>query len=141
MIHDFIAYLCDVLQIPVPTIHYTDDEMLSGTMLAMLTKNGFEMALKETEPNITYLFSIAHEIRHAWQIVYHEQEYLSDYKTRDKCASVEEYLLQSAEIDANAFASVAISSMFPIDIAFEHAPGIVVQKIREREIEISDLFG
>lgn len=69
---------------------------------------------KENNPNPDYVFSIAHELRHIYQYETDEQYYLSDYKTADKCSSIEEYNLQIAEIDANAFAAIVMKDFFAL---------------------------
>ena len=75
-------------------------------------------------------------MRHIWQIKYNEKFYLETYKTIDLCYSVEEYNLQPAEIDANAFAYIVMVDFFGIKPLFNGLSENVKVKIMERVNEI-----
>lgn len=85
-------------------------------------------------------FSIAHELRHIWQIKYNEKFYLETYKTIDLCYSVEEYNLQPAEIDANAFAYIVMVDFFGIKPLFNGLSDTVKSKIMERVEYLKDVL-
>ena len=82
--------------------------------------------------NPDYLFSIAHEIRHIYQFQTDKQFYLSDYKPSDEYSSVDEYNLQMAEVDANAFASIVMADFFSVKPQWNGLSNIVVFEINKR---------
>ena len=61
-----------------------------------------------------------------------EQFYLSTYKPIDLCPSIEEYNLQIAELDANAFAGLIMIEFFHIKPLFEGVSDSVKSKIYKR---------
>ena len=113
MIEEFIIDICELLDIPVPSISYDTSHFPTETTMAQceLTSNIIYLN-KLDKPNPDYLFAIAHELRHIFQYQNDEKFYLSNYKTSDKCSSIEEYNLQIAEVDANAFASIVMIEYF-----------------------------
>ena len=66
-----------------------------------------------------------------------EQFYLSDYKPIDLIADIEEYNLQIAEVDANAFAGLVMIDFFHLKPLYEGIPEKVKIKIFERMEQIS----
>lgn len=114
MIYDFfINDICDILDISAPSVSYDTSNFPTDTMMAQCSSDGSTIYLKKYDkPNPEQLFSIAHELRHIWQIHNNEQLYFSSYKPIDLCSSVEEYNLQIAELDANAFASIVMVDFF-----------------------------
>ena len=137
MIHDYIEDICNILNIPVPNISYDTSHFHSNTMMAQVASTGKAIYLKKyNKPNFDQLFSIAHELRHVWQIKYNEKFYLETYKTIDLCYSVEEYNLQPAEIDANAFAYIVMVDFFQRQPLFHGLSENVKVKIMERVNEI-----
>ena len=87
---------------------------------------------KLDKPNPDYLFAIAHELRHIFQHKNDEQFYLSNYKTSDNCSSVEEYNLQIAEVDANAFASIIMVEYFKLQPQWNGLSDKVINAINDR---------
>ena len=81
--------------------------------------------------NPDQLFAIAHELRHIWQMNDRER-YLSDYKIVDQCSSCEEYNLQIAELDANAFAGLVMIDFFHLKPQFDDVPESIWSKIYEQ---------
>lgn len=61
-----------------------------------------------------------------------KQTFLSRYKTIEHCQSIEEYNLQIAEVDANAFAALIMISFFQLNPLFKGLPESVIAKIHER---------
>ena len=119
MIYDFINNICDILNIPVPTISYNTLNFQTDTMLAQVDLSGKTIYIKKYDnPNPDQFFSIAHELRHVWQIKNDNKSFLSEYKSADLMKSIEEYNLQPAEIDANAFAYIIMVDFFGIKPLF-----------------------
>ena len=133
MIEEFITDICKLLDIPVPSISYDTSHFPTETTMAQceLTSNTIYLN-KLDKPNPDYLFAITHELRHIFQ--YHDDEhfYLSNYKTSDKCSSVEEYNLQIAEVDANAFASIVMVEYFHMQPQWNGLSDKVVNAINDR---------
>lgn len=61
-----------------------------------------------------------------------EEFYLSGYKPSNKCSSVEEYNLQIAEADANAFASIVMTDFFSIKPQWNGLSNKVINEINKR---------
>ena len=133
MIEEFITDICDLLDISVPSISYDTSHFPTKTTIAQceLTSNTIYLN-KIDNPNPDYLFAIAHELRHIFQYQDDEQFYLSNYKTSDNCSSVEEYNLQIAEVDANAFAGLVMINFFGLKPLFEGLSDSVKAKIFDR---------
>lgn len=133
MINEFINDVCDILGIDTPKVSFDTSNFPTKTMLAQCSPDGDAIYLKTYEkPNPDQLFAIAHELRHVWQLQNNKERYFADYKPVDLCASVEEYNLQIAEIDANAFAGLVMVDFFGIKPLFEGMPDSVKLKIFER---------
>lgn len=75
------------------------------------------------------LFSLAHELRHAYQIA--SGESLEEYRTSDRI-SIEQYNLQPLEVDANAFGALIMSDFFGIVPRFRNMPDTVRKAIKDR---------
>ena len=133
MIEEFITDICELLKIPVPSISYDTSHFPTETTMAQceLTSNIIYLN-KLDEPNPDYLFAIAHELRHIFQYQDDEQFYLSNYKASDNCYSIEEYNLQIAEIDANAFASIIMVEYFHIQPQWNGLSDKVINAINSR---------
>lgn len=133
MIYDFINDICDILNISVPSVSFDTSNFPTGTMMAQVNPSCDTIYLKKYDkPNPDQFFSIAHELRHIWQIQNDEQLYFSTYKPIDLMPSVEEYNLQIAEVDANAFAGLVMIDYFHLQPLFEGVPDSVKAKVYER---------
>lgn len=142
MIHDFTNDVCDILNISVPAISFDTSNFASDTMMAQIDSSGNTIYLKKfCKPNPDQFFSIAHELRHRWQIQTDKEWYFSDYKPRELCASAEEYNLQLAEIDAHAFAGIVMQEFFHLKPLFQGLPDVVKDKIynRMKQIKATEL--
>ena len=129
---EFVSEICDMLNIRPPKISYDTSHFQSDTMMAQVDSSGDTIYINKCDKlNPDQLFSIAHELRHIWQMNDREQ-YLSDYKSIDQCSSVEEYNLQIAELDANAFAGFVMVSFFHLKPQFNGIPKSVRLKIYNR---------
>lgn len=141
MIQDFISDICDILNIQEPNVSYDTSHFQSSTMMAQCSTDGSAIYLKKYDkPNPDQLFAIAHELRHIWQLHDNWHLYFSSYKSVDLCSSLEEYNLQLAELDANAFACIIMEDFFGITPLFNGIPDSVKSKIRKRMDHISSDF-
>lgn len=133
MIEEFITDVCELLKIKTPKISYDTSHFSTSTTLAQCEPSVNMIYLtKINKPNPDYLFSIAHELRHIYQYQNNTKLYLSNYKTSDICSSVEEYNLQIAEIDANAFAAIVMINFFSIKPQWNGLSDKVVNEINKR---------
>ena len=133
MIEEFVQDVCEILNIDAPTVLYDTKNFPTSTMMAQYSPDGSVIFVKKYEkPNPDQLFSIAHELRHVWQMQNDPEFYLSAYKSVDLCTSLEEYNLQIAEIDANAFAGLVMIDFFHIRPLFEGMPETVRSRIFDR---------
>lgn len=138
MIYDFINNICNILNISVPTVSFDTSNFPTDTMMAQVNPSGDTIYLKKYEkPNPDLLFAIAHELRHIWQIQKDKKFYFSTYKPINLLSSVEEYNLQIAEIDANAFAGCVMVDAFGLSPLFNGVPDNVKAKITDRMKEIA----
>ena len=133
MIEEFIADICDLLDIKVPSISYDTSHFQTKTTMAQCEPINNTIYLNKIDkPDSDYLFAIAHELRHIFQYQDDEQFYLSKYKTSDKCSSIEEYNLQIAEVDANAFASIVMVEYFRMQPQWNGLSNKVIDAINDR---------
>lgn len=133
MIEEFITDVCDLLDIEVPKISYDTSHFPTKTTLAQCEPGANTIYLNKVDkPNPDYVFSIAHELRHIYQYQTDKQFYLSEYKPSDKCSSIEEYNLQIAEVDANAFASIVMTDFFSMKPQWYGLSEKVVKAIENR---------
>lgn len=133
MIKEFITDVCELLEIETPKVSYDTSHFPTKTTLAQCepTVNIIYLT-KIDKPNPDYVFSIAHELRHIYQYQTDEKFYLSEYKPSNKCSSVEEYNLQIAEVDANAFAAIIMTDFFSIKPQWNRLSDKVIATIEER---------
>lgn len=136
MIRDFINDICDILNIQVPSISFDTSHFPTDTMMAQVNLSGDTIYLKKYDkPNPDQLFSIAHELRHIWQIEKYHDLYFSNYQTVD-IIGTEKYNLQSAEVDANAFASIIMVEFFRLQPQYKGLSDSVVFAIKNRIDEL-----
>ena len=133
MIEEFITDICELLDITVPSISYDISHFPTKTTMAQceLTNNIIYLN-KLDKLNPDYLFAIAHELRHIFQYQNDEKFYLSNYKSSDNCSSIEEYNLQIAEVDANAFASIIMVEYFKLQPQWNGLSDKVIHAINDR---------
>ena len=92
MIEEYITDICYLLNIKEPYVSYDVTGFATDTTMAQCdVVNNTIYLNKLDKSNPDYLFGIAHELRHIWQYQTDEQFYLSDYKSSDKCSSIEEF--------------------------------------------------
>lgn len=135
MIKEFITDVCELLEIKVPKISYDTIHFVTKTTLAQCEPVTNTIYLNKVDKlNPDYVFSIAHELRHIYQYQTDKEFYLSGYKPSNKCSSVEEYNLQIAEVDANAFASIVMTDFFSIKPQWNGLSNKVINEINKRII-------
>lgn len=134
MINQYIKDICKELNISVPEISFDTSLFVTPTMMALY--DGNTIYIKHFDkPNPDQLFSIAHELRHVWQIQTDEDYYFNNYKSV-KDIDVENYNLQIAEIDANAFASVIMIDWFGLQPLYHGMSNKVIDAIKNRIEEL-----
>lgn len=133
MIKELITDVCDLLEIGVPKISYDTTHFATKTTMALCEPTTNTIYLNKVDkPNPDYIFSIAHELRHMYQYLTNEEFYLLGYKPSNKCSSVEEYNLQIAEVDANAFAAIVITDFFSLKPQWHGLSNKVIDAIEKR---------
>jgi len=134
-IKEYIRKVSKILKIDPPKIKMVD-KLDTETMMAAVNPETNKILVKNNLLNYDLLFSIAHELRHIWQ--YHnERSMFDDYKS-SKALSKEEYNLQPAEIDANAFGKIIMVDKFGVKPLFEGMSDHVIMAINRREQEIRE---
>lgn len=108
----FIKDICEDICINVPKISYDTSRFPTETMLAAYDSDEDTIYLrKDVKNKLDLYFSIAHELRHKWQLKEDEEFYFGNYKSVQELG-VEYYNKQIAELDANAFATAMIWDYF-----------------------------
>lgn len=133
-VEKYISFLCSSLDIVPPRVHYGVEEMQSETTIAQATRGGEDIYLRDIgeQDERDVLFAIAHEIRHIWQIRKHENEFFGNYKPTRLCRNVNEYNLQKAELDANAYATAVMVTHFNCHPMFKGLDKMVKDEIYRR---------
>ena len=138
MIEQFIKDVCTILKIEQPTISYDVSKFPTPTTMAMCSSDGLTIYLRQSDKLTPDLFfAIAHEMRHIWQIRTDYDFYLKDYKTSDMLP-IEEYNLQIAEIDANAFAGIVLTDFFKLQPLYKGMSEAVISEIENQQLKIID---
>lgn len=135
MIKNYLIALCDLLDINMPSVSYDTSKFNSKTMMSMaeINEKGSKIYLmKKSNPDPDYLFAIAHEMRHIWQAKTNMDLYLSNYKTANQFSSVNEYNLQLAEVDANAFAAIVMINMFGVKPTWNNLSDKVIATVEQQ---------
>ena len=136
LVNDFIKELAQKLKIQIPKVYYDTRHFANNTMLAQCEPDEnviYITPFLKATPDI--IFAIAHELRHMWQIQYHPNEYMINHKTVDTI-DFEQFNLQPAEIDANAFAYIVMMDFFKMRPSFDNLSQNVINKILERANQI-----
>lgn len=136
-IETFVRGTSTLLRIPQPKISYDTSHLATDTMLGVVEPVSNTLFLKSRKADFAAYYVIAHELRHSWQWRSHKDFYFRSYKTRDECATLDEYNLQAAEIDANAFSKVILSFYFGLTPTFETLSDAARTKISKRADELA----
>ena len=137
----FVSDMAKILKIDMPKVEYDTRHFETDTMLAQayIGKHGETIIyLKQTDSiTLDTYFSIAHEMRHIWQVKYDYELYMRHYKGRDKL-SLEDYNNQLAEVDANAFATVVMEDLFDVSPLYKGMSEKTIELIEARADYIVD---
>lgn len=137
IIEEFIIEICDLLKINIPKISYDTSHFPSKTTLAQCElKSNIIYLTKLLKITPDYMFCITHELRHIYQYKTNAELYFSKYKTSNNCSSIEEYNLQIAEVDANAFASIIMTEYFSMKPQWNGLSDSVIKAINKRINEL-----
>lgn len=137
MLLAFIEDICEVLEISVPEISFDGSRFQTATTLAQCDSRGDTIYLKGmNNPSPDLFFSAAHELRHIWQMRTDRVRFFGGYRTADRCRDIDEYNLQLAEVDANAFAGIVMVDFFGMKPQFQGLAEGTKAKIQERTEEI-----
>lgn len=118
----------ELLKIKCPPVE-ADVSVLRGTSIAALV-NG-TLYYNPTSSELDICFSLAHELRHVWQLENNKSFYFGDYKTTAEL-SIKDYNNQIAELDANAFGYLVMKAMFGVEAQFTGLDQQTKNKILER---------
>ena len=134
----YCEIISNILEIPLPNLIYNDTE-LSGTQLARISideeNKTTDIYLRENyESPLDFYFTIAHELRHLWQMNSPDIENLYEqYKPSDEL-TLEEYNDQFLETDANAFAVLIFEVLLGIGINIDILNSVAVNKRKDEII-------
>lgn len=110
---------------------------MTDTALAQIKLPDHILYLRKNYKNpLDALFSIAHELRHAWQFFIKDPRFDLESYQKSNTLSAEEYNLQPCEIDANAFAHIMMVDFFGVTPTYNGLSKKVTDKIKERIEEI-----
>lgn len=130
---EFIEIVCSNLKITKPIV----EEVLflhTPTQLAEYVPADNVLKYRMGKMPLDIMFAIAHELRHIWQMKNCPEIFQNYINSTD--TDIEQYNLQSAEIDANAYAMVIMESGFGITPQFKGLSEKVKNKILLRANEI-----
>ena len=135
LITNLIKQICSDLNIEVPGISNDVSMFPTSTTIAMADVEKNIIYIKEQNVNPDLIFAIIHELRHMWQYKTNKIKYMHNYKT-SKELSVEEYNLQIAEIDANAYAGLIMINNFGLKPQWNGLSDNVIRSIEKRITEL-----
>lgn len=132
-----IANDCEkILSIKCPKIKFIPKKEKSGVLAKVIVNNKIAKKINfalDYENVYDAYFSICHELRHVYQIKYNYQIF-EKYVEKDTGISTENYNLQEAEIDANAFGSLYMQVNFGVKPLFLGYSNKVKEEI-DKQIE------
>lgn len=113
-LREYVDYLSNILKIkPIPLKIVSTKQMQkisrNNTLAAYDQVNNLIYLIKKKEYTLMDYYLLSHEMRHAWQNMTNPVFYFKDYYNN---MSEYDYNNTEAEIDANAFACVAIAIAF-----------------------------
>ena len=126
----YIKHISKILNISQPKPRIVDN-LDTETKMAAIDPEKNVVYIKKGLMDYDKLFAIAHELRHLWQYK-NEPEMFNEYANSENL-SADNYNLQIAEIDANAFGKIVMLEMFGVKPLFDGLSDEVKQKIDERE--------
>lgn len=126
--------ICWELKIKTPKIEVGIIEKGAGTVRACFLSRGYKVVLKKDEGSLEYIFALAHELRRAWQYK-NDRGMFRTLKPIGECKTREEFFLQDAEVDANAYAAIILSRM-GFEPVFDGMPKEARERVQKRMGEI-----
>ena len=130
--------ISEVLCITTPEVSFDISNFTTPTMLAQVDVVNNKIYIKnQAKSDLDLVFTICHELRHLWQIKNDKEKYANNYHTAETM-NVEEYNLQPAEVDANAFASLFMQEMFGVKPLWNGLNNKVKTAIEKRATEIRE---
>lgn len=129
--HNHINIICKDLNIKRPKVSHDTSVFTSSTMLAMVSPGGETIHVPDRPTDPDLLFSAAHELRHVWQMKNTPQVFEA-YKPREHCFTIQEYNLQEAELDANAYAGHIMIKLYGLHPRFDGMTDLVKNEIFKR---------
>lgn len=108
IILNFVDAICDIMEIDDVTIKYVDQLFTSTIKAAYFPEDNTIAIAKHNTDKFFLLFSIAHELRHAYQ----NQKGLLKDQVSSVMLNPDKYNEQENEVDANAFAKVVMGLVF-----------------------------
>jgi hypothetical protein len=132
---EFIEIVCSNLKITKPIV----EEVLflhTPTQLAEYVPADNALKYRMGKMPLDIMFAIAHELRHIWQMKNCPEIFQNYINSTD--TDIEQYNLQSAEIDANAYAMVVMESGFGVSPQFKGLSEKIKKKILSRANEIME---
>lgn len=140
MIQKYINQICDIFDMESPKLSFDTSNFQTDTTLAQCSDDGKTIFINgEAKQTPDIFFAIAHELRHIWQIRTNKAYWFHGYKTAGTI-STEAYNMQPAEIDANAFALIAMTDFLGLQPQFNGLSDNVKTRIFQRANEISNDF-
>lgn len=135
-IKQFIIDISECLNIIPPKISYDTSRFPTSTMIAQVSPSENIIYINsQIKSEFDFAFAIIHELRHLWQYCNDKNKYMSQYKSSNQL-SIEEYNLQIAEIDANAYAALLMITKFGVSPKWNGLSPKVIMKIENRMSEL-----
>ena len=133
-VYQFINFICKDLKIKKPKkIEF--GRLQTNTMLASYNYKKDTITIKKEYEDIRDLyFALSHELRHKYQIDRKMFDF-KDYKLSDNI-DLKNYNLQPQEIDANAYASIIMMSLFGAKPLFNGLDEDIKKAINKRVEEL-----
>lgn len=128
--------VCNQLSIPLLSVRFSS-ELPTHTMMGFRQPKQTSVTIDDAiRDPLLLTFALAHEARHVWQEHYAPQMLASYSPSEQVCQ--EDYNLQPAEVDANAYASLVTASAFGCEPVFDSLSPCVLKAIKARMREIQN---
>lgn len=131
--------ISEFLRLPEPEkyeIRLLEENDVEGSVQLSEDKDHPLIICRISDEPLSMFTVIGHELRHIYQMLYHEKEYFANY-TLDKMHDMNAYNEQPAEIDANAFTCFLCETVFNVGCPpIEGCSKTVYKKIEKRAIEL-----
>ena len=133
-----VAKACaNELGIACPKIQFGTKKKSTGNIAGLVLDSDRKpkyIAISEYDNILDALFAVCHELRHVYQSI-HYPDMFESYQELGTLSQTE-YNLQTAEIDANAYASIFIERHFGVSPLFNGYSAKVKAEIKKRKSEI-----